>query len=215
MTVDQSTGRPVIFGGWGGSGAGQYSGALWDWTGTSWVKRAVSSTPGGRLAGLAYDANTGRLITFGGSLAVGGVGSDTWTFGPTAPDTGWNLRSPGTSPPARSGAAIAFDGSTGQLLMFGGTASNSSVLSDTWIWNGSNWTNASPATTPPARSSAVMGFDERTGQLIMYGGYGGSTTYRSDTWEWTGTNWTLRSPANSPGARTGASMSYNPERSDA
>jgi hypothetical protein len=210
MTVDESTGRPVLFGGWGGIGTGSYSDALWDWSGTSWVKRVVSPTPGGRLSvGLAYDANSGRLITFGGSLDVGGIGADTWTFGPIAPSIGWEQRSPITSPAARSGAAIAYDGSNGQLVMFGGTASNDTVLSDTWIWNGRNWTNASPATTPPARSSASMGFDERTGQLIMFGGYGGSSTYRGDTWEWTGTNWTQRTPTTSPSGRTAASMAYS------
>ena len=98
MTTDPSTGRPVIFGGWAGSPA-SYSNALWDWTGTSWVKRNVSPTPGGRLAQLASDAQTGRLVIYGGGLAVGGIGGDTWTFGPNAPTTGWSQLSPGTTPP--------------------------------------------------------------------------------------------------------------------
>lgn len=39
-------------------------------------------------------------------------------------------------PPARTGAAIAYDGADGTVIMFGGQGKSAS-LGDTWTWDGS------------------------------------------------------------------------------
>jgi hypothetical protein len=46
------------------------------------------------------------------------------------------------NPPARSGAAMAYDSTAGVTVMFGGTGASGAALTDTWTWNGSVWTSA-------------------------------------------------------------------------
>jgi hypothetical protein len=120
---------------------------------------------------------------------------------------GWTQQSPATSPPARAYAAMAYDASAGQLVLLGGEG-NSSLLADTWTWNGTNWTQQSPATSPPARFGAAMAYDASTGQLVLFGG-DSSSGRLADTWTWNGTNWTQQSPATSPPARGYAAMAYD------
>ena len=121
---------------------------------------------------------------------------------------GWTQQSPATSPPARLGAAMAYDASAGQLVLFGGFGT-SGVLGDTWTWNGQNWTEQSLNTSPPARGYAAMAYDASTGQLVLFGGLGVNQNYLADTWTWNGTNWTQQSPATSPPARYAAAMAYD------
>src|SRR6202035_5580108 len=52
-------------------------------------------------------------------------------------------------PPARTGAAMAFDAANGTVVLFGGNGRSRS-LGDTWIWDGSAWAQAHPSTSPPA-----------------------------------------------------------------
>lgn len=73
------------------------------------------------------------------SLIVGGLvfayssraGAATTTPTPT-----WVQVQPATSPTPRFLASMAFDQATGNMVLFGGTNSNSN-FSDTWTWNGS------------------------------------------------------------------------------
>jgi hypothetical protein len=44
----------------------------------------------------------------------------------------------GATPAPRSNAAIAYDGATNQIVLFGGQA-GASVLGDTWTWDGTAW----------------------------------------------------------------------------
>ena len=39
-------------------------------------------------------------------------------------------------PPARTGAAMAYDSATGDMVMFGGTSATGQPLADTWLWDG-------------------------------------------------------------------------------
>ena len=123
--------------------------------------------------------------------------------------TNWTQVSPATSPPARSGAAVAYDEQTGQLVVFGGTDSSGAVLGDTWIWNGSTWTQANPATSPTARTGAAMAYDAGHGQLVLFGGTTPVGGLQGDTWIWNGTTWTRQEPLNSPPSRSGAAMAYD------
>ena len=46
------------------------------------------------------------------------------------------------NPPARSGAALAYDSAAGVTVMYGGTDGSGTTLTDTWTWDGSTWTAA-------------------------------------------------------------------------
>jgi hypothetical protein len=130
----------------------------------------------------------------------------------------WSQLSPSANPSARSGAAMAFDPASGQLILFGGNGS-AGDLSDTWTWNGTTWSQLSPSANPSARSGAALAFDPASGQLILFGGSGSSNL--NDTWDWNGSTWSQIDDAGSPGCTTscptspptleGAGLTYDPE----
>ena len=143
------------------------------------------------------------------------------------PSTVWTQLSPAATPSARTGASIAFDPATGNMVLFGG-ASSSGDLNDTWTWNGSTWTQLSPAASPSARTGASIAFDPATGNMVLFGGYDG-TSYDNDTWTWgfpvnSGTGWTQVDDGsapnctwqcvNGPGDRAYAAMAYDPATGD-
>jgi hypothetical protein len=134
---------------------------------------ASSSSPGGSGppparagAAAAFDEKREQLVLFGGR-AVGGSAdlSDTWTW--DRPH-GW-LSHPGAGgPPARSGAAMAYNPETGSVVLAGGSA-GSRHFADTWLWNGSRWSRGgalnglSEATT----HSVALAFDPSHLQLTL------------------------------------------------
>lgn len=119
----------------------------------------------------------------------------------------WSKLAPGTSPPARQDAAIAFDGATNTTVLFGGQ-SGSQLLDDTWIYDGSTWTLQHPATSPPALASASMAYDNIGHRLVLFGGLTDSGSASNATWTWDGTTWTSQAldAAAVPPARYAASM---------
>ncbi len=119
----------------------------------------------------------------------------------------WSELQPSASPSARSRAGMAFDAASGQLVLFGG-ADSSSVLGDTWTWDGSNWTQAQPSTSPPAREWASMAHDPATRQLVLFGGLSAAGRL-GDTWTWDGSTWTQQSPVHAPPARDAAGMTFD------
>ena len=112
-----------------------------------------------------------------------------------------------TRPPGRTGAPMAYDQITSQLLFFGGRNA-SGPLSDTWAWTGSDFAQLSPGHSPAARSGASMELNEATGQLLLFGGNDG-THDLSDTWEWTGSDWLQLLPVHSPSARSNALLAFD------
>ncbi len=120
------------------------------------------------------------------SLIVGGLvfayssraGAATTTPTPT-----WVQVQPATSPTPRFLASMAFDQATGNMVLFGGTNSNSN-FSDTWTWNGNTWSNVTPSgtgTSPSVRYGASMDHDPANGDMTLFGGNGSSGTL-NDTW---------------------------------
>jgi hypothetical protein len=142
-------------------------------------------------------------------------------------------------PAARAGAAMAYDPSTGDVVMFGGTGGDGQALADTWLWNGSGWSEATPADTPPARYGAEMAGDPLSQRVILLGGTGGSgcsigsgssgtvtgsagtvsatggCTQLQDAWAWNGTDWSQIALGHGTGqlgdhTLAGASMATDP-----
>jgi hypothetical protein len=113
-----------------------------------------------------------------------------------------------------SAASLAYDGATGQIVLFGGILNTGSVpQNETFIWDGSSWSEANPADSPPGRNSAMMAYDPATSQLVLFGGQGGGYTL-DDTWLWTGDNWVEQFPQTSPSPRSVAAMAYDPSISE-
>jgi hypothetical protein len=143
------------------------------------------------------------------SSSIQGSPTITTTGGstPTASSTGTPSTLGGSMTqifPARTGAAMAYDAQTKQVVLFGGDA-----LNDTWAWDGHVWTQLFPASSPPTRRDASMVYDDATKQIILFGGIGVTGTAMSDTWAWDGSNWIPLNSAASPLARAQASMAYD------
>jgi hypothetical protein len=112
---------------------------------------------------------------------------------------------PSSVPPLpRSGASVVYDGSTHELVMFGG-ALGSRVSNETWTWDGKNWRLYNLRTAPAPRVQQVMAYDESHHDVVMFGGMAiaptNSTPRQSpvnDTWTWNGSTWTQRHPSLQP-----------------
>ncbi len=102
--------------------------------------------------------------------------------------------------PPRKGGSLAYDGTTGMDLLFGGAAGPpDGYLNDTWVWNGQTWLPLHPVTSPPPRNGASMVYDAATGTVVLFGGVSPTATVLGDTWTWDGSTWTEQSSMPSPG----------------
>jgi galactose oxidase-like protein len=210
MVYDAALGKIVLF-----------AGSTWFYDGTTWTQQSSAATvPVSGDAAMAYDPSIGKVVLFGGGTgSFGDVLAQTWTYDGVT----WTLTAPATSPPARTGATMAFDPAIGRLVLFGGNNGNGdlicqpSALDDTWTYDGSTWTPQSPPSTPGRREGAVMVFDTATNQLVLFGGTFGENgascnihVLFNDTWNYDGTTWTRLAPSVSPPMRFGPAAVYNP-----
>jgi hypothetical protein len=137
------------------------------------------------------------------SRAPGLVGGPEWALVPGA-----------SSPEARSFSAMAYDGARKRVVLFGGF-NGSSILGDTWEWDGSSWIQRAPATSPPSRANHAMAYDSVRGRVVLFGGInweGGGNNILADTWEWDGNTWVERTPATGPPARMSHAMACDSPR---
>jgi hypothetical protein len=126
----------------------------WAWTGSGWTPEDVflanAASPNYEVPPIA-DAVAGNVVLFDDTGA-------TWVS--TAPSAGWVKASPADAPTPRSGFALAYDGDTGQVVLFGGevlgsTSAAGGVAGDTWTWDGTDWTQRGGTAPSPTPSSSV------------------------------------------------------------
>ncbi len=190
-TLIPPDGKIILF---GGNGPGGYLGDTWTYDSSinTWTNVSPTPSPSPRNAPtMGYDQSSGRLILFAGFGASNQDLDDTWAYDARA-NTWTELTTIG-SPPARDSASVAFDSSSGQLILFGGYSNNTggNLLNDTWaltynhINNTYTWTELFPPTQPSARYGVAMKFDPASGQVILFGGGHLIGTY-NDTWAYEG-----------------------------
>ena len=176
----------VIFLTAGPLSAGPISATVPQWT------HVASAGPSARLgASISSDPATNDVVMFGGLSGGLAVLGDTWVWNGTT-STWSNPTNAG--PTARHGAAMAYDPTTHDVVLFGGQGGGVSgaFLSDTWLWNGSTWAqpNPLPQVSPSARYGAAMAYDPATHDLVLFGGFDSTNGVLGDTWLWTGSTWT-------------------------
>ena len=170
------------------------SSATWEYDGTDWlvITPPVSPPPRG-LSALAYDAQRGRTVLFGGFNGAVSL-ADTWEWDGVT----WTEVTPAVSPPP-VGPSMAYDAARAEVVLFLGA-------SETWTWDGTTWTQRQPATTPPSRTTAGMSYDPVRQRVVMFG-----CQFLNDTWEWDGTDWTEVFPTTPPSAGLDLELVWNPQ----
>jgi Galactose oxidase, central domain len=142
LAYDAADGYVVLFGGCTGQPmcyGGHVYADTWEYLSGSWTKLAPSTHPSARLAAvMAYDANDGYVVLFGGCPAtdctspVGG----TWEF----LGGEWTELAPLHQPAKRGLSVMAYDTKSKSLILFGGEGYLGSALGDTWKFSGGAWT---------------------------------------------------------------------------
>jgi uncharacterized repeat protein (TIGR01451 family) len=137
MAFDGARGEIVLFGGLDNRNGGGDFNDTWTWNGTDWTLKAPASHPPALNLGSAmiYDSVRREVLLFGG-LPSSGSYNETWGWN----GTNWTLKTPSVRPPPRWEHAMTFDPVRGKAVLFGGNGSPSgALLSDTWLWDGTNW----------------------------------------------------------------------------
>ena len=172
-------------------------------------------------------ASADRIYVFGGCLNnnTSTTVNDLYVFDPAVPSFTQVNDGTGVAPHARGRAAVAWNFSTGRLVVFGGDNRATgplpadTLLNDTWEWdpNTNTWTDVTPISgSPSPRRWSSMTYEPLTGGMLLFGGDVGGGVVASDTWLFVGGAWTPLAPATTPPGRRQHSLMTrtNPEFND-
>jgi hypothetical protein len=188
---DRVRGELVLFGGITGDGTGSSSifGDTWTWDGSDWTQLTPETSPSRRHSvGSAFDPARGEFVIFGGSRDLSDV---------EAPQDTCEVRDP--------------IGNSCVVNIPSSEPRPSSVVDETWVWDGTTWTQRTPEHAPRERMNPKLAWDPATGDVLLFGGvhpFGGATT---DTWLWDGSDWTELNPPNHPSHRFGIPLASDPD----
>jgi N-acetylneuraminic acid mutarotase len=194
-----------------------FNGTTWGYDVTANTWKALS--PKGKLkparmgASMVLDAASGKVILFGGTDMHTWY-DETWSYDPSA-NTWINLKPAGVVPTGRSDAGMAYDPTSGKIILFGGVDGDFNCLDDTWSYDAvaNTWTKlTATGTAPSARSGLGIAYDPHSMKIILFGGIDSQFVCYNDTWAYdpaAGT-WTQLTPVgNSPMARGRSSLVYD------
>ncbi len=201
-----------------------------DFTTASWTNVTPAISPIGRSnPGLAYDAESDRIILFGG--AVSAVGGGTYTEAPPetwAYDTNtntWTNMSPSTAPSPRLACSMVYDTESDRVILYGGytrdlSITNAPFFDDTWAYdyNTNTWEQMNPVTKPSKVADNGFGYDIESDKSILFGGSTGgfeplANRFKNETWayDYNTDTWTQIITTKAPTPRWVTAMDYDNE----
>jgi hypothetical protein len=164
---------------------------------------------------MAYDAESDRIVFFGGGTGAANSFDDTWVYDYNT-DT-WMEMQPEVSPPARAYHGMVYDPENDRVRLWGGHTSRD--VSDLRAWaydyNTNTWTTQeAPSDAPEQRNGLGMVLHSPSGRLIVYGGLTeeDGQLVEGTTWayDYRANSWEALEPSKSPGKRAHFPMVYAP-----
>jgi hypothetical protein len=181
LVTDTTRNRIVMFGG-NVASFGPLLADTWEWDGNDWTQRQPAASPPARSnAGIAFDAQRGRTVMFGGyATIITALGlADTWEWD----GTNWSRVVTANNPGVRAVAAMAWHPGLGRTVLFSGWTPSGPPVADTWEFDGVDWRPATPAHQPMAQFGAgLVAVPERNGMLFLSG-----HTASIETWDYRAT----------------------------
>ena len=111
----------------------------------------------------------------------------------------WTQAHAPVTPPARTGAAVAWNPGLHAVLLFGGQADGGqTLLRDTWAWNGSTWREVGRGRlAPPASLMSSMAYDVDLHEMVLVAS---DIHFRApiQLWTYDGLAWRQRSVSGGP-----------------
>jgi hypothetical protein len=248
MAYDEINERIVLFGGITAVSPVTKSAQTWLWYDDDWHQACATadSCPPGPSArawhAMAYDPNLAMVVLHGG--AEGSLNTpmdDTWAW----TGAGWlALGPPATDQPsARTGAGLATvrvdntspDADDERAVLFGGCQEMtcSTMLDDTWVFNGASWEPCAATTGAPCAGGPTERYRHAfvqgpTGKALMFGGcdVANCNTVTDETWffditaspRWTpcgdGSGGKCETAASKPSARGDAAVAWDTVRNE-
>jgi N-acetylneuraminic acid mutarotase len=173
MAYDKESDRVILFGGQTGDyrDPASYNGETWAYNvaANKWTEMKPASGPTRRCcAELAYDAESDRVLLFGGGDQTAWGLDDSWAY-----DYNTNTWTEMAKGPAKHlGARLAYDAESDRIILFGGYAMSGFLYNDTWAYdfNSNTWTEMKPSTSPPGRNYQAIAYDAKSDRVITWGG---------------------------------------------
>ena len=202
VAYDTRANRLILFGGMLASSNPTNDTWAYDHVNNTWTKMSPARSPAPRYDhAMSYDAESDRVVLFGGWTAGSGIVDDTWAY-----DYGnntWTEMDPGTRPPARQSHVMVYDAQSDLVILFGGLLVGQG--DDTWTYrlNNNTWSNRNPAANPGERRHAAIAYVGSADRILLFGG-GGTWAYDAES-----NVWADLAPGASPPDRVTAGMAYD------
>lgn len=173
MFYDTRRKQVVLYGGCGENNV--FFNDAWGWNGVDWDRIDLNDSPLASGSPIIYDPQNQRAVGF-----LAGFPTGTWIWN----DSGWAKPEISTEPSLRANPQMAFDPTTGNILMFGGqNDEGKSLYNDTWLLKGTTWKEIKSGLQPPGRWGHIVFFDPTRGKFMLFGGFGKEIL--NDMWEFT------------------------------
>ena len=229
MVYDSTNDKMIMYGGNTITGDAGRSFETWsyDYNTNTWIKLETANTPYGYNAYLAYDSESDKIVSFGGSHADQFPSNQTWIYDYT--ENTWTQVLPTNVPYMREYCKMVYDSESDVVIMFGGAlhrdsnplSDDSWYFNDTWSYdyNTNTWTNMTYTSYPLNYYFDAVAYDSESDRVIVYGGTkeadayldptGGRYTDETWSYDYNTNTWDNITPSVSPSPRTGSSMVYD------
>ena len=196
MVYDPVKGETLLYGGC----TPVASDELWAYnlSSNSWTLLDPSVRPP-KLAGqsMGYDRVNNKIVLYGGADGYDSYPKflvDTWIYNSTA--NNWTIRRC-KSPQPRGWSEMAYDESSGEIVLFGGGNGLEHFFDDTWTFNLSTkrWTNKDPLNPPKHCYLNGMVYDSTHAEILLIGVRYGDANYFTYSYNHTTNTWMDRYPS--------------------
>ncbi|MCI4351870.1 MAG: kelch motif-containing protein [Thermoplasmata archaeon] len=194
--------------------------ATWKFSAGSWAQLFPASNPPARqFYSLVFDAQTNYVLIFGGSrLTPESSSLDTlWAYGNQnwVVDAVANPLPAQLAPPARAGAAMAYDPDLNAVVLVAGCSAQCLTLTGgTWIYQNGHWTGLQSSGFPyPTLFDPSLAYDPAGPYLLLFGGFVPPTSLLDQTWIFQNQHWRFLT-SSGPSNRFNAAMAYNTHDSE-